>query len=97
MRHLKIRFLVVVAGLAVLLFTHAFAQSFRGSIRGTVTDPSGGVLPNAKVTAKNIATGLQREANTGPDGGYVIAELPTGEYTVTAQAAQLSPAAQNVQ
>ena len=77
--------------------SHASAQSFRGSIRGTVTDPSGGALPNAKVNAKNIATGLQREATTGPDGGYVIAELPAGEYTVTAQAAQLSPAAQNVQ
>ena len=97
MRHLKIRLLVVIVVLAVLLLSHAFAQSFRGSIRGTVTDPSGGVLPNTKVTAKNIATGLQREANTGPDGGYVIAELPAGEYTVTAQAAQLSPAAQKVE
>ncbi len=97
MRHLKIRLLVVIVVLAVLLLSHAFAQSFRGSIRGTVTDQSGGVLPNTKVTAKNIATGLQREANTGPDGGYVIAELPAGEYTVTAQAAQLSPAAQKVE
>ena len=98
MRHFKIaRFVLVIVALSVLLFTHAFAQSFRGSIRGTVTDPSGGVLPNAKVAAKNIATGLEREANTGPDGAYVIAELPAGEYTVTAQAAQLSPAAQNVQ
>ncbi len=98
MRRLTIaRSLAIVTTLSVLLFTHAFAQSFRGSIRGTVTDPSGGVLPNAKVTARNIATGLQREASTGPDGGYVIAELPAGEYTVTAQAAQLSPTAQNVQ
>jgi outer membrane receptor protein involved in Fe transport len=98
MRFAKIaHFMLAMVALSVLMFTPAFAQSFRGSIRGTVTDPSGGVLPNAKVTAKNIATGLEREANTGPDGGYVIAELPAGEYTVTAQAAQLSPSAQNVQ
>jgi len=98
MRFAKIAyFMLAIVALSVLLLTHAFAQSFRGSIRGTVTDPSGGVLPNAKVTAKNIATGLEREANTGPDGGYVIAELPAGEYTVTAQASQLSPTAQNVQ
>jgi len=83
--------------IAFALVPTASAQSFRGSIRGTVVDPSGSVIPNAKVTAKSAATGLQREATTGPDGGYVIAELPAGVYTVTAQAAQLSPAAQNVQ
>jgi len=98
MRTAKIAYLILtIVALSFLLSAPANAQSFRGSIRGTVTDPSGGVLPNAKVTAKNIATGLAREANTGPDGGYVIAELPAGEYTVTAQATQLSPAAQNVQ
>jgi Carboxypeptidase regulatory-like domain len=97
MRTAKIAYLILtIVTLSFLLSAPANAQSFRGSIRGTVTDPSGGVLPNAKVTAKNIATGLEREASTGPDGGYVIAELPAGEYTVTAQAAQLSPSAQNV-
>ncbi len=87
----------IFAAFLLLFVASVFGQSFRGSIRGVVTDPSGGVLANAKVTAKNINTGLQREASTGPDGSYVIAELPAGEYTVTAQAAQLSPAAQNVQ
>ena len=98
MRFAKIAtFIAAFLALSILLSTQVSAQSFRGSIRGVITDPSGGVLPNAKVTAKNIATGLQREAISGPDGAYVIAELPAGEYTVTAQAAQLSPAAQNVQ
>ena len=83
---------------AMLLITaSAWAQSFRGSIRGTVTDASGSIIAGAKVTAKNIGTGLQREATTGQDGGYVLAELPAGVYTITAQAAGLSPAAQNVQ
>ncbi|HMK23942.1 MAG TPA: carboxypeptidase-like regulatory domain-containing protein, partial [Terriglobales bacterium] len=73
-----------------------FAQSFRGSIRGSVRDSSGALLSGAKITAKNTGTGLIREAQTGADGGYVIAELPAGVYVVTAEATGLSPVAQNV-
>jgi hypothetical protein len=91
------RSMFTVVACFVLLLAIAQAQSFRGAIRGTVTDPSRSVLPNAKVSAKSLATGLRREAITGPDGTYVIAELPAGEYTVIAEAAPLSPAAQNVQ
>lgn len=89
-----IRFSFVV----VLLITACFvsAQSYRGSIRGKVLDPSGGAIPGAKISAKSAANGLTRDTSTGPDGGYVLAELPAGEYTVTAQAAGLSPVAQNV-
>jgi hypothetical protein len=90
-------------GLAALVITLALlvpcllaAQSFRGSIRGKVVDPSGSLIAGAKVTAKNTATGLSRQAQTGPDGAYVMAELPAGEYVVTAESAGLSPVAQNV-
>jgi hypothetical protein len=90
---------MLTIGVAVLLLiaTSAWAQSFRGTIRGRVTDPNGSVIAGAKVIAKNIGTGLQREATTGQDGAYVLAELPAGEYTVKAEAAGLSPSAQNVQ
>jgi hypothetical protein len=74
--------------LAVLLAPGLLpAQSYRGSIRGSVSDPSGGLIVGAKVTAKNTATGLTRETATGADGAYVFSELPAGEYelTVTAQ------------
>ena len=73
-----------------------FAQSFRGSVRGQVVDPDGNSIAGAKVSARNSATGQVREAITGDDGGYVVAELPVGEYVVLAQAAGLSPVAQNV-
>ena len=75
----------------------ASAQSYRGSIRGRVVDPSGGVIAAAKVTAKNNATGLSRDTLTRqPTAVYVLAELPAGEYIVTAESAGLSPVAQNV-
>jgi hypothetical protein len=87
----------IVAATLLLMAASASAQSFRGSIRGTVTDPSGSVIAGAKITAKNIGTGLQREATTSQDGAYVLAELPAGEYTVRVESAGLSPSAQNVQ
>ncbi len=89
-----IRFIVIVA--LVLMPWVVFAQSYRGSIRGHVVDPSGGVMVGAKVTARSNATGLTRETVTGSDGGYVLAELPAGGYVVMAQAPSLSPVAQNV-
>jgi len=59
------------------------AQTFRGTILGTVTDPSGAVLGGAKVTVKNAGTGLERTTDTSSDGSYALPELPIGTYTVT--------------
>jgi len=59
------------------------AQTFRGTILGTVTDPSGAVLPGATVTVKNTGTGLERSTQTSADGSYTLSELPIGTYTVT--------------
>jgi len=92
-----ISILTIAAAALLLVAASAWAQSFRGSIRGMVTDPSGSVIAGAKVAAKNINTGLQREATTGQDGAYFLAELPAGEYTVSAEWVGLSPSTQNVQ
>src|SRR2546421_1072236 len=75
--------------LALFFTAHAAAQTFRGTILGTVTDPNGGVIPNASVTAKNTATGLERSTKTDADGNYTIAELPIGTYDVTADGMKL--------
>jgi len=61
------------------------AQSFRGSIRGEVTDPSGAVIPNAKFTVKGVSNGLSRDFVSGPDGIYTATELPAAEYQVTVE------------
>lgn len=59
------------------------AQTFRGTILGTVTDPSGAVVSGAKVTVKNTGTGLERSTTTSGDGSYSLPELPIGTYNVT--------------
>ncbi len=59
------------------------AQTFRGTILGTVTDPSGAVISGAKVTVKNTGTGLERSTETSGDGSYSLPELPIGTYNVT--------------
>src|SRR5919198_3680240 len=65
--------LVLLTGTAVL-----HGQTFRGTILGTVTDPSGAVVSGAKVTVRNVATGLERTTLTSGDGSYTIPELPIG-------------------
>src|SRR5579864_7232161 len=59
------------------------AQTFRGTILGTVSDPTGAVIADAKVTVKNAATGLERSTETSADGSYSLPELPIGTYNVT--------------
>ena len=59
------------------------AQTFRGAIVGTVTDVNGADIPDAAVTARNVATGLERKTVTDSAGSYAIPELPIGTYEVT--------------
>src|SRR6266704_3389206 len=76
--------LVSTSLLFVLLVAASLpAQTFRGTILGTVTDPQGAVVAGAKVTVHNVDTGLERTTQTSADGSYSLPELPIGTYTVT--------------
>ncbi len=63
----------------------AVAQSVSGTILGTVTDSSGSVIPNAKVTIVNEGTGLTRTVQSDSNGEFTAPQLPTGHYTVIAE------------
>ena len=58
------------------------AQIDRSGLSGIVTDPSGRVLPQTRVTAVHIATQLERTTSSSAGGTYDIAELPVGNYTI---------------
>src|SRR5437763_5837543 len=53
-----------------------------GALTGTVTDSSGGVIPNATVTLTNLQTNQARTATTGADGAYRFTLLPPATYRV---------------
>jgi hypothetical protein len=61
------------------------SQSINGTIRGTVMDSTGAVLPGATLTITNLATGFSRQTKSGSDGAYVLPNLPVGAYSVLAE------------
>ena len=71
-----------------------YAQSERGSIRGTVQDASGAVLPNCEVTAINIATGVRTPTRSTDAGNYNIPQLPPGTYNLQAECSGFKKAVQ---
>ena len=82
----KLRFCLI--SLVVLLCAlTAIAQIQNGQFAGSVTDPSGAAVPNAKITLTNAATGLSVVATSNATGAYQVAELPPGTYKVTIEAA----------
>ena len=78
---------ITTCALLVALTTFAIAQSDNTSVNGTVTDPSGAAISNAKVTLKNQNTGAVRTVSTSGAGTYVIPSIPSGLYTLTVEVA----------
>ncbi|HZY62225.1 MAG TPA: carboxypeptidase regulatory-like domain-containing protein [Edaphobacter sp.] len=68
------------------------AQTTTGAVRGTVTDPSGSIIPNAKVTVTNVATGVSTNGTTNQTGDYSIRFLQIGRYKLTVEAPGFSKA-----
>src|SRR6516164_2726244 len=79
------RFAIAIL-IAFSLAVAADAQTFRGSINGTVTDPSGGLVPNATVKATEIATGIDHSTTTTSDGAFAFQDIALGFYKVVVTA-----------
>src|SRR6185312_1942605 len=77
---------------------HAVAQGIvTGTISGTVVDPQGAVVNNAKITATNVATGIALQSVSSADGNFSIRAVPIGTYSVRINAEGFRPATiQNV-
>jgi outer membrane receptor protein involved in Fe transport len=70
----------------VLLVVNGWAQEFRATVTGVVTDPQGAVVPGAKISAIQVATKAVFSTLSGPSGQYSLPLLPPSLYTLTAEA-----------
>jgi hypothetical protein len=84
----KQKFALQIIVLTIALFCFAgisMAQS-TATLQGTIKDEKGSVVPGAKVTARNLATGVERTTQSDSDGAYQIASLPVGSYSIGVEA-----------
>jgi hypothetical protein len=70
----------------ILLTTNGFGQAVSGDVVGSIVDASAAGVPNVKVSATNVATGVAKSTVTTADGQYRISNLPSGIYNLTASA-----------
>lgn len=82
---------ILIAALLVLASGGAvWSQTVQGVITGTITDPTGAVVPNATVTITNVGTNFSQSTTTGADGSYRFPLVPPGTYTVEIRAGSFS-------
>jgi hypothetical protein len=74
---------VLFAASLFVLAGAALAQSDRGTITGTVSDPAGALVPGAAIEAKNAQTGAQYQTISTATGNYTLAQLPAGPYQLS--------------
>ncbi len=81
----SLRLLLILTLFFLAVPFYAFAQN--ATVVGTITDPSGSVVPNVTITATHTETGTVRSIKASDAGQYVLPDLPIGHYTVKAEAA----------
>ncbi len=98
MRH-HLRTLARILPLSMLMLATlpAFSQAgAAGAVAGTVTDPTGAVIPNATVTLKNAMSGFTRSVTSNSTGQFAFSNIPFSSYTVNARAVGFAPLSQTV-
>jgi hypothetical protein len=76
-----------LVGVVCVLAPLAFGQGANGTITGTITDPTGSVIPGASVEATNVDTGAAYTAASTSTGNFTVPNLPVGTYTLSVKAA----------
>ncbi len=79
----------LLVGLA--FHTSVFAQVESGQLSGTITDPSGAVVPGASVTVTNLATNAERTSQTSTTGAFLVTGLEPATYQVTVKVGGFQP------
>jgi hypothetical protein len=82
----RLRSCLFIVFFAFLSNAALFAQRDLGTITGTIADPTGAAVPNAKVTITEDATGLNYDVQTGANGEYSRSLLKPGTYDITVEA-----------
>ncbi|MEI9969913.1 MAG: carboxypeptidase-like regulatory domain-containing protein [Terracidiphilus sp.] len=90
------RLLPLIALILVALTASAQSGS-AGAVRGTVTDPSGAVIPNATVHLTNGVSGFQRTATTDATGQFTISNVPFNPYKIDISATGFASVSQDVE
>lgn len=76
---------IMMGGLFLLFVFGTANAQFKAGVQGTVTDTTGGLVPEAKITLTNTETGKTQETTTNAEGFYQISGLPPGKYTLTTE------------
>ncbi|HLI83646.1 MAG TPA: carboxypeptidase regulatory-like domain-containing protein [Bryobacteraceae bacterium] len=86
------RLSLTLAAIGFVFSVNLAAQAISGDLVGTIADPSGSGVPNATVTATNTGTNVKTTTSTNGAGEYRIANLPPGDYDLTATASGFASA-----
>lgn len=81
-----IKKIIFISIIAMFLSLTSLGQTNRGGISGTVSDATGGLIPGASVTIKNLGTGQSQTVTTSDDGTYSISSLDPVSYSITVTA-----------
>jgi hypothetical protein len=81
----RLQFCLAILAVLALSFS-AFAQVENGQFAGTVTDPTGAAISNAKITITNLGTNFSVSVTSSSNGAYSAAQLPVGTYKLSAEA-----------
>lgn len=83
---LRVRYILVLMLLVCATALLSWSQAVNATLLGTVTDASGAVVPNAKITITETQTGVNHVLRRNESGNYILPDAPPGIYAVTVEA-----------